>query len=202
MRSNKHNSEPTCAPAKHIGEDDQTDKELPDSVTVYTIGNSTRSIEEFTEILQRYEIKRIVDVRTIPRSRHNPQYNQEELKMSLEASKIVYLHMPILGGLRHARKDSPNMGWRNLSFRGFADYMQTKQFKEGLLRLMQLAKKGGIALMCAEAVPWRCHRSLISDALKVRGVDVVHIMSLTKSREHVLTPWIKVEDTNITYPYY
>ena len=167
---------------------------------VYTIGHSTRSIEEFTEIVQRYEIKRIVDVRTIPRSRHNPQFNQEELKLSLHASKIGYVHIPDLGGLRHARKDSPNMGWRNLSFRGFADYMQTKQFKEGLLRLMQLAKKGRIALMCAEAVPWRCHRSLISDALMIRSVNVVHIMSLTQRREHALTPWIKVEGTNITYP--
>jgi uncharacterized protein (DUF488 family) len=187
--------------AKCIEEDDQTDGESPDSVTVYTIGHSTRSIEEFEEILHRHMIKVIVDVRTIPRSRHNPQFNQAELKTSLEASKIGYVHIHGLGGLRHTRKDSPNMGWRNLSFRGFADYMQTKQFKEGLLRLMQLAKKGRIALMCAEAVPWRCHRSLISDALKVRGVNVVHIMSLTQSRAHVLTPWIKVEDTNITYPY-
>jgi uncharacterized protein (DUF488 family) len=171
-----------------------------DSVTVYTIGHSTYSIEEFTEILQKYEIKRIVDVRTIPRSRHNPQFNQEELKMSLEASKIDYVHLPDLGGLRHTRRDSTNMGWRNLSFRGFADYMQTKQFIVGLLMMIRLAKKERIALMCAEAVPWRCHRSLISDALKVRGVDVVHIMSLTQGRAHVLTRWIRVEGTNITYP--
>ena len=108
--------------------------------------------------------------------------------------------MPDLGGLRHTRKDSPNMGWRNLSFRGFADYMQTRQFNDGLLGLIQLAKKERIALMCAEALPWRCHRSLISDALKIRGIKVVHVMSLTQSRDHVLTPWIKVEDTNITYP--
>jgi uncharacterized protein (DUF488 family) len=167
---------------------------------VYTIGHSTHSIEEFTRILEQYAIKVIVDVRTIPRSRHNPQFNQEELKMSLLASKIGYVHIPDLGGLRHTRKDSPNMGWRNLSFRGFADYMQTKQFNEGLTMMIQLARKERIALMCAEAVPWRCHRSLISDGLMVRGVNVVHIMSLTQRREHVLTSWIKVEGTNITYP--
>lgn len=171
-----------------------------DSVTVYTFGHSTRSIEELIEILQKYAIKVIVDVRTIPRSRHNSQFNQAELKMSLLASKIGYVHIPDLGGLRHMRKDSPNMGWRNLSFRGFADYMQTKQFNEGLLMMMQLSRKEIIALMCAEAVPWRCHRSLISDALMVRGVNVVHIMSLTQRREHVLTSWIKVEGTNIIYP--
>jgi uncharacterized protein (DUF488 family) len=152
------------------------------------------------EIRQKYAIKVIVDVRTIPRSRHNPQFNQAELKMSLITSKIGYVHIPDLGGLRHTRKDSPNMGWRNLSFRGFADYMQTKQFNEGLLMMIRLARKERIALMCAEAVPWHCHRSLISDALMVRGVNVVHIMSLTQRREHVLTPWIKVEGTNITYP--
>ena len=173
---------------------------LMDSVTVYSIGHSTHSVKEFTTILQKYAIEKIVDIRTVPRSRHNPQFNQEELKMSLQASEISYIHMPDLGGLRRPKKDSPNKGWRNISFRGFADYMQTKQFNDGLMRLIQLAKEERIALMCAEALPWRCHRSLISDALEVRGIKVVHLMSMTKSRDHILTPWIKLEGTNITYP--
>lgn len=169
-------------------------------MTIYTIGHSTRGIEEFVGILEKYGIGEIVDVRTIPRSKHNPQFNQEPLKASLNASRIGYVHMPGLGGLRRPLRDSPNMGRRNASFRGYADYMQTAQFNESLLELIKLAEGGQVAIMCAEVLPWRCHRSLIADTLKVRGVDVVHIIDTAQSRNHVLTPWIKIEGKSVTYP--
>lgn len=167
---------------------------------VFTIGHSTRLVSEFIEIIKAYGIKRVVDIRTIPRSRHNPQFNKDALSKSLKAVKIGYLYMKGLGGLRHALKDSPNMGWRNASFRGFADYMQTEEFKENIEKLIEAAEKRAIVVMCAEAVPWRCHRSLIGDALLVRGVHVKHIMSASSSRDHALTPWSKVKGKKITYP--
>ena len=168
--------------------------------TVFTIGHSTRPVRVFAEIIIAYGIKKIVDIRTIPKSRHNPQFNKDELRESLKAVKIGYLHMKGLGGLRHSLKESPNMGWRNASFRGFADYMQTEEFKENLEKLIAGAEKRATVVMCAEAVPWRCHRSLIADALLIRGVHVTHIMSAVSSRDHTLTPWAKVEDGKITYP--
>jgi uncharacterized protein (DUF488 family) len=167
---------------------------------IFTIGHSTRPVAEFIEILRTFGIKRVVDVRTIPKSRHNPQFNEEELRGSLKAVKIGYLHMKGLGGLRHARKDSPNTAWRNASFRGFADYMQTDEFEESLAKLLKTSEKRATAIMCAEAVPWRCHRSLIGDALLVRGVLVRHIMGLGPYRDHTLTPWAKVRGKKITYP--
>jgi uncharacterized protein (DUF488 family) len=167
---------------------------------VFTIGHSTRPVTEFIEIIKAYGIKRVVDIRTIPRSRHNPQFNKDALSKSLKAVKIGYLHMKGLGGLRHALKDSLNMGWRNASFRGFADYMQTDEFKENIEKLIEAAEKRAIVVMCAEAVPWRCHRSLIGDALLVRGVHVKHIMSASSSRDHALTPWSNVKGKKITYP--
>jgi len=167
---------------------------------VFTIGHSTRPVEEFIEILKAYGIKRIVDVRTIPKSSHNPQFNEDTLRESLKAVKIDYLHMKGLGGLRHARKDSPNTAWRNASFRGFADYMQTAEFEEDLERLVKTAGRQATVIMCAEAVPWRCHRSLIGDALLVRGVRVVDIMGPNSDRDHTLTPWAKVRGKKITYP--
>jgi uncharacterized protein (DUF488 family) len=168
---------------------------------VSTIGHSTHPIEEFVRILAAHGIRQLVDVRTIPRSRRNPQFNRENLPASLEAAGIGYLHMPGLGGLRHPRKDSINTGWRNASFRGYADYMQTPEFDENLNDLMQLASKAPSAIMCAEAVPWRCHRSLIADALLARGVvPVLEILSATKIQPHVMTPFAKALGQQVTYP--
>src|ERR1700692_4264538 len=144
---------------------------------VLTIGHSNRTWKEFLEILRAHRVKRVIDVRSIPRSRHNPQFNRVTLSKKLRAARIGYVYLRKLGGLRHARRDSPNMGWRNASFRGFADYMQTPEFEEGLQRLIKLAKEKKTAIVCAEAVPWRCHRSLIADALTVRGIRAAHIVS-------------------------
>ena len=144
-------------------------------------------------------MQKVVDIRTIPRSRHNPQFNREELPNSLKAMGIGYVHMSGLGGLRHSVPDSPNTGWRNLSFRGFADYMQKEEFEKSLRVLIELAKTERLALMCAEAVPWRCHRSLIADALSVRGVQVKHILSSASLQSHKITPWAKMNGTHITY---
>jgi uncharacterized protein (DUF488 family) len=168
--------------------------------TISTIGHSTRTWKDFLGILRAHGIQRIVDVRTIPRSRHNPQFNRQTLSTKLRSARIGYVHLRRLGGLRHARRDSPNMGWRNTSFRGFADYMQTPDFEKGLERLMKLAKQKNTAVMCAEAVPWRCHRSLIADALTVRKIPVEDIMSAKSSRPHVLTSFAHVDGNRITYP--
>jgi uncharacterized protein (DUF488 family) len=167
---------------------------------VLTIGHSTRTIEEFIELLQAHGATEVVDVRTVPRSRRNPQFNRDTLPDSLRAAGIGYVHMPGLGGLRRPRPDSPNMGWRNLSFRGYADYMQTVEFEEQLGALIERARQGRPALMCAEALPWRCHRSLIADALVVRGYHVEDIMSATRRQPHALTPWAHVEGTRVSYP--
>jgi uncharacterized protein (DUF488 family) len=167
---------------------------------VFTTGHSTRSAAEFLALLRAHGVRLLVDVRTIPRSRHNPQFNQDALRAVLRRSRIGYRHMKGLGGLRHARKDSVNGAWRNASFRGFADYMQTAEFAENLERLIEMAKKRPAAIMCAEAVPWRCHRSLIGDALLVRGLRVEELSSLSATRLHALTPWARVRGTRITYP--
>lgn len=167
---------------------------------VLTIGHSTRTWKVFLELLRAHGVTRVIDVRSIPRSRHNPQFNRETLSTKLRAVKIGYVHLRKLGGLRRARRDSPNMGWRNASFRGFADYMQTSEFEAGLQRLMKLAGRKRSAIMCAEAVPWRCHRSLIADALTVRGIGVEHIMSMKHSQVHSLIPFARVRGHRITYP--
>jgi uncharacterized protein (DUF488 family) len=167
---------------------------------VLTIGHSTRTFEAFLRLLQSHGAEQVVDVRTIPRSRRNPQFNRETLPDTLKAAGIGCEHLAGLGGLRHARADSVNTGWRNASFRGFADYMQTPEFAESLEALIALAKKKRIALMCAEAVPWRCHRSLIADALMVRGIKVEHILSGVRLQDHSLTPFAQVEGVRITYP--
>jgi AhpD family alkylhydroperoxidase len=169
-------------------------------VTLWTVGHSTRPIIGFIGLLQAHGIRRLVDVRTIPRSRHNPQFNQDQLSDCLEEAGIHYLHMPALGGLRHARRDSINTAWRNTSFRGFADYMQTPEFEIGLQELIRLARDERTAIMCAEAVPWRCHRSLIADALLVCGIKVEEIASETRTRPHTLTPWSRVIGRRVTYP--
>ncbi len=167
---------------------------------VLTVGHSTRTIEDFIRLLQAHAVTCVADVRTIPRSRHNPQFNAESLPGSLRKASIGYVHLAGLGGLRHAGRSSPNMGWRNASFRGFADYMQTPEFENALKELLRLASGERVAMMCAEAVPWRCHRSLIADALLVRGVPVEHVMSLAKREPHILTPFAKVEGFRLIYP--
>ncbi len=171
-----------------------------EQVVLFTIGHSTRPIEEFVALLKAHGIERVVDVRTIPRSRRNPQFGIEVLPQTLGAAGIDYLHLSTLGGLRHPRPDSTNTGWRNASFRGYADYMQTKEFEKALDELIVLGRKRPSAIMCAEAVPWRCHRSLIADALTVRGLPVKHITGPTKASPHRLTPFAKVEGTRILYP--
>ena len=169
-------------------------------LAIYTVGHSTHPIDEFTKILKAYEITLLVDVRTIPRSRHNPQFNQAELERRLREHGMDYIHLKELGGLRHAIKTSINTGWRNPSFRGYADYMQTGEFQAGIERLMILAQDQRTVIMCSEAVPWRCHRSLIGDALLIRNFDVEDIMSASSARPHKLTPWAKVDGVAITYP--
>ncbi|VVB90498.1 Uncharacterised protein [uncultured archaeon] len=167
---------------------------------VMTIGHSTRTLEFFTRMLKAHEVTLVVDIRTVPRSKHNPQFNKETLSDELKAAGIKYIHMPGLGGLRHPLPDSQNTGWKNNSFRGFADYMQTEEFEDNLKTLINLAGQGRIALMCAEAVPWRCHRSLIADALVIRDIKVEHIMSLSRTQPHKLTPFASVKDLHIMYP--
>jgi len=168
--------------------------------TIYTIGHSTRSIEQFLDLLRAHGIEELADVRTIPKSRHNPQFGQEELAASLKQAGIDYVHLGKLGGLRHSRKDSVNLGWQNLSFRGYADYMATPEFQEGLDELKAIAGKKRVAIMCAEALPWRCHRSLTSDALTTQGWQVLHIQSRKTASPHELTPFLKVQDGKLTYP--
>lgn len=170
-----------------------------DKLIVLTIGHSTRTIEEFVSMLQAHGVGRLVDVRTIPKSRRVPQFNSDALAASLREQGIEYTHLAALGGLRHAKKDSVNTGWRNASFRGYADYMATEEFREGLNRLLGLARTKRTAVMCAEAVPWRCHRSLIGDALLTRGVQVEDIMSANSARPHEMTSFAKVEGLNIVY---
>jgi len=169
-------------------------------IPVYTVGHSTHPIEHFLGILGAHGVRRLLDVRTIPRSRRNPQFNRENLPASLQTAGIDYHHLPGLGGLRHPRKDSINMGWRNASFRGYADYMQTPEFAENLSRLIELASEVPTAIMCAEAVPWRCHRSLIADALSARGIPVMEILGATKSQPHAITSFAQVEGHRVTYP--
>jgi uncharacterized protein (DUF488 family) len=167
---------------------------------IFTIGHSTHPIEEFIRILEAHGIRQLVDVRTIPRSRRNPQFNSETLAGSLKTAGIAYRHMPGLGGLRRPRPDSRNTGWRNASFRGYADHMQTPAFQQDLQELMKLASGTPTAIMCAEAVPWRCHRSLIADALLVHGIEVQEILTAAKSQPHTLTPFAKIERTEVSYP--
>jgi uncharacterized protein (DUF488 family) len=169
-------------------------------VTIYTIGHSTRSIEEFVALLCAYEVGLLVDIRTVPRSRHNPQFGRERLPELLADAGIRYLHLAGLGGLRHSPASDVNAGWRNASFRSYADYMQTAEFAAGIDELLAVATDAPTAIMCAEAVPWRCHRSLVGDALLVRGVTVRDIMSANSAPEHSLTTFAQVSGTTITYP--
>ena len=165
-----------------------------------TIGHSTRPVKEFIGLLKAHQVKRVIDVRTVPRSRHNPQFNRSDLSRALHSARLHYTYMPGLGGFRHARRDSINAGWHNASFRGFADYMQTPEFRENLDDLIQLARIERVTIMCAEAVPWRCHRSLIADALLARGIEVLEIVSAARTRAHTLTEWGKINGIQVTYP--
>jgi uncharacterized protein (DUF488 family) len=174
-------------------------KEEP-SPLVMTIGHSTHTIEEFIHLLRVHGATCVMDVRTVPRSAHNPQFNKASFERYLKNSGFKYVHMPGLGGLRHAKRDSPNAGWQNASFRGYADYMQTLEFVESLEEAIRMAEQDRIALMCAEALPWRCHRSLIADALLVRGIRTEDIMSATSRRVHTLTPFAQVRGTTLAYP--
>jgi len=169
-------------------------------LTIYTIGHSTRTLNEFLDLLNVYSITLLVDVRTIPRSKHNPQFNKETLPVTLKSYGVKYIHMPEIGGLRHPKRDSVNIAWKNMGFRGYADYMQTKEFTDNLLKITALERENCLALMCAEALPWRCHRSLISDALVVRHVKVLHIISKDNTITHELTEFAHVEGNQITYP--
>ncbi len=168
--------------------------------TVSTIGHSNRPIEEFIELLKRNDIDCVLDIRTVPKSRHNPQFGQDLLPRSLLEAGIEYRYLAGLGGLRRPRPDSPNAGWRNTSFRGYADYMQTDEFSRNVDTVAALAATTRCALMCAEAVPWRCHRSLVADALLVRGIQVEDIIDTQQPKPHKLTPFAQVDGERITYP--
>ena len=168
--------------------------------TVYAIGHSTRPLDKFVEILKAHEISLLADIRTIPKSRHNPQFNEESLTLELPKIGIKYRRLKDLGGLRRTSEASINVGWENASFRGYADYMQTQEFAHALDELVELAKSERVAIMCAEGNPFRCHRSLVADALTVRGVSVLHISSRKSAKAHVLTRFAKVDGMGITYP--
>jgi uncharacterized protein (DUF488 family) len=168
---------------------------------VLTVGHSTQPIEVFIELLAGHGVMQLIDVRTVPRSRHNPQFNEGALPSSLAAANIGYAHASGLGGFRPTTADSPNVGWRNLSFRGYADYMLTTDFAANLAAVIELARANRVALMCAEAVPWRCHRSLIADALLVHGVTACEIVSPKRLQARNLTSFARVRAEEITYPF-
>ncbi len=168
--------------------------------TVFTIGHSTRTIDQFLALLHAYDIEVVIDIRTVPGSSHYPQFNQERLKASLQADQIRYCHIKGLGGFRRAAKNSINQGWENPSFRGFADYMQTAAFQRALERLERVAMKKRSVLMCAEALFWRCHRNLIADALTIKKWSVLHIQSQTTARPHQLTSFLHLQRGQLVYP--
>jgi len=164
------------------------------------VGHSTKDLEEFIDLLRHHEIELLVDIRTIPASRRMPHFTKAALEGSLALANIDYMHMPALGGLRKPRPESVNTGWRNQGFRGYADYMQEESFWKAIEELMVLGKSRRTAIMCAEAVPWRCHRSLTSDALTVKGVEVRHIIGMAAPAAHVISAFAVVEGGRITYP--
>jgi uncharacterized protein (DUF488 family) len=167
---------------------------------VYAVGHSTRTAEELVALLEAHSVRTLVDIRTVPRSRTNPQFNVDVFPRTLARAGLGHAHLARLGGLRRPRKDSPNAAWRNLSFRGYADHMLTEDFAVGLEELRVLTREGPVALMCAEVLRWRCHRSLVSDALWARGVEVRHILSVTRTEPHRLTPFARVHGTQVLYP--
>jgi uncharacterized protein (DUF488 family) len=171
----------------------------PQPQAVLTIGHSNRPLDEFVRLLNLHSVTVVVEVRKMPGSRRNPQFGRENLSQALHQAGIGYVHMPGLGGLRRRRADSPNTGWKNASFQGYADYMLTPEFERSLEELLRIGREERVALMCAEAVPWRCHRSLIADALVSRGVAVEHILSASRTAIHKLRPWARVHGTQIIY---
>ena len=168
--------------------------------SIFTIGHSTNTAEQFISLLKAHDIKQLIDIRTIPKSRHNPQFNKDALEKYIRSSGIGYRHMKNLGGLRHSRANSINLGWNNLSFRGFADYMASEEFAQALDSLINLAKKKKTAIMCAEALPWRCHRSLVADALNRKKWKVFHFMSKNTASLHKMTPFLRIQKGKIVYP--
>jgi uncharacterized protein (DUF488 family) len=168
-------------------------------ISLWTIGHSTLSIEDFATKLKSFEIQVLVDVRSFPGSRRYPHFNREALKDSLATAAIDYIHLPELGGRRKPRHDSLNMAWRNESFRGYADYMETDKFGEGIRRLLELARDRRTVIMCSEAVWWRCHRSMISDYLKAKGVDAIHILAAGKSQAHPYTSAARIVNGELSY---
>jgi uncharacterized protein (DUF488 family) len=166
---------------------------------LWTVGHSTRPLEEFIETLKSFEVSVLVDVRSFPGSRRYPHFNRESLAVSLPEAGIAYRHFPELGGRRRVLSDSNNMAWRNKTFRGYADYMETSEFRDGVARLLEVATKSRTSIMCAEAVWWRCHRSLISDYLKVKGIEVVHILALGKSASHPFTSAARIVNGELSY---
>jgi uncharacterized protein (DUF488 family) len=169
-------------------------------VTLYTVGHSNRSLDDFLALLARYGIEQLVDIRTLPGSRKYPHFDQEALSVSLQEAGIAYHHLIGLGGRRRPARDSINTGWRHPAFRGYADYMQSEAFQEAIDMLANLARSQSTAIMCSEAVPWRCHRSMVGDAMLIQGFTVLDIISPTSARPHKLTPWAQVEGWQITYP--
>ena len=170
-----------------------------DKIELWTYGHSTRSIEDFIEALASFDVRVLADVRSYPGSKRYPQFNKENLKASLTKAAINYQHFPELGGRRRARPDSLNIAWRNESFRGYADYMETEAFRDGILRLLEIARVSRTAVMCSEAVWWRCHRSLISDYLKAKGIEVNHIMLTGKSEPHPFTSAARIVNGELSY---
>lgn len=170
------------------------------SSIIFTIGHSTHPLDAFIDSLRAYNIARVIDIRSMPRSRHNPQFNSDTLGRYLRNHKINYRHLAKLGGLRSPRKDSVNTGWHNRSFQGFADYMQTSSFENGLTTLIKLAEQKPTVIMCAESVPWRCHRSLVADALAIRGFKVINITGRNSAKEHRLNPLAYRKRNILTYP--
>lgn len=167
--------------------------------TIYTIGHSTHSIEDFIAMLQAFNIKIVADIRSLPGSNKFPQFNQDNLKISLEEVGIKYLHLTDLGGRRKAKKDSKNTSWKNISFRGYADYMETEQFENAVKKMEQIAEKQTLVYMCSEAVWWRCHRSMVSDYLKAKNWEVFHIMGIGKVQEHRYTAPARIVDDKVLY---
>ena len=170
------------------------------AIRIHSVGHSTRTFPELVQLLQSFDISILADIRTIPRSRRNPQFAREALAAGLEREQIRYVHLPELGGLRKPRPDSTNTAWQNASFRGYADYMQTAGFAAGLAQLHALIAEGNVALMCAEAVPWRCHRSLVADALTARGAHVEHITGPGRASPHRMTAFARVDGDAVSYP--
>ena len=169
-------------------------------MVVLTVGHSTHRLEELIGLLRAHGVEMLVDVRTVPRSRRHPQFDREVLPDALRAAGVGHEHLCSLGGLRRSRPDSINTAWQNASFRGYADHMLTSEFEAALVRLLEIARHAQTAVMCAEAIPWRCHRALIADALVARGVAVEHILAPTTREVHRLTPWARVDGTRVTYP--